>query len=185
VVSDLPLRLYRASLHAYPPAFRREYGPVLLQSLVDQQRIEGTPLWRVAVREMADVAATAPRMRGESPMTRFVIAVGTLTAATVAAVTIGPLAVLAVLGAAVVVWFGSIRPAPAAGGAGRAGHPSRWLVWGLLALTGAIAIPLIDGGELNELWWSVMAVLGLTGVALLVTAALLRVSSKGVPRAAS
>jgi hypothetical protein len=184
-VSDLPLRLYRTSLHAYPPAFRREYGPVLLQNVMDQRRIEGTPLWRVAIREIADVAATAPRMRGESPMTRFVAAVGTLTVCVVAAIAIGPLAVLAVLGAAALLWFGSVRAAPTAEGAARAGSSSRWLIGGLAALAGAIAIPLIDGGELNAMLWSVMAVLGVAGVALLVIAALSRSSSKGLPRAVS
>jgi hypothetical protein len=184
-VSDLVLRLYRASLHAYPPAFRREYGPLLLQNLMDQQRIEGAPLWRLAIREIADVAATAPRMRGESPMTRFVAAVGAVTLAVAAAIAIGPLAVLAVLGAAALLWFGSVRAAPTVEGAARAGSSPRWLVGGLAALAGAIAIPVIDGGELNEVWWSVMAALGLAGVALLLTAVLLRLSSKGLPRAVS
>jgi hypothetical protein len=185
MVTTLPLRLYRASLHAFPPAFRREYGPVLLQSLMDQHRIEGTPLWRVAVREIADVAATAPRMRGESPMTRFVVAVGTLTVCVVVAIAIGPLAVVAVLGAAALLWFGSVRSAPTAEDAARARSSPRWLVGGVTALAGAIAIPIIDGGELSQTWWSVMAVLGLAGVALLVTAVLLRLSSKGLPRAVS
>jgi hypothetical protein len=177
-VSELPLRLYRASLHAYPPAFRREYGPALLQNLMDQQRVEGTPLWRVAAREIADVAATAPRMRGESPMTRYVVAVGTLTVCVVAAIAIGPLAVLAVLGAAVLAWFGAARSAPTAEAAARAGSSPRWLVGGLVALGGAIAIPVIVGGELSEVWWSVMAVLGLAGVALLITAVSLMLTSR-------
>jgi hypothetical protein len=184
-VSDLPLRLYRTSLHAYPPAFRREYGPVLLRNVMDQHRIEGTPLWRVAIREIADVATTAPRMRGESPMTRFVAAVVALTVSIAAAIAIGPLAVLAVLGAAALLWFGSVRAAPTVEGAARAGSSPRWLVSGLAALAGAIAIPVVDGGELNEVWWSVMAMLGLAGVALLLTAVLLRLSSKGLPRAVS
>jgi len=185
VVKNLPLRLYRASLHAYPPAFRREYGPLLQRSLMDQHRVEGTALWRVAVREMADVAATAPRMRGESPMTRVLVTVGTLTVCVVAAVAIGPLAVLAVLGAAALLWFGSVRSAPTAEGIARRGRSSGWLLGGLAALAGAIAIPLVNGGELNEIWWSVMAVLGLAGVALVITAVLLKVSSQGLPRAVS
>jgi hypothetical protein len=173
-VSELPLRLYRASLHAYPPAFRREYGPLLVQCLMDKHRIEGTPLWRVAVREIADVASTAPRMRGESPMTRLVVAVGTLTVCVVAAMAAGPLAVLPVLGAVALVWFGAIRSAPTAEGAARRRASPWWLVAGLAALAGAIAIPVIDGGELSQTWWSVMAALGLAGVALLITAVSLR-----------
>jgi hypothetical protein len=176
-VSDLWLRLYRASLHAYPPAFRRKYGPRLLQCVMDKHRIEGTPLWRVAVREIADVASTAPRMRGESPMTRFVVAVGTLTVCVVAAMAVGPLAVLAVLGAAALIWFGAIRATPTAEEAAQRGVSPLWLVGGLAALAGTVAIPLIDGGELSQTWWSVMAALGLAGVALLITAVSLRLSS--------
>ena len=176
-MSDLWLRLYRGLLHAYPPAFRRKYGPVLLQSLMDQHRVEGTPVWRVVVREIADVAATAPRMRGESPMTRFVVAVGTLTVCVVAAIAVGPLALLAVLGAAALVWFGAIRSTPTAEDAARLGASPLWLAGGLAALAGAVAIPLIDGGELSQTWWSVMAALGLAGVALVITAVSLRLSS--------
>jgi branched-subunit amino acid permease len=44
-----------------------------------------------------------------------------------------------------------------------------WLVAGLAALAGAIIIPAVDGGELSEAWWSVMAGLFLSGIALLIT----------------
>lgn len=44
-----------------------------------------------------------------------------------------------------------------------------WLVAGLAALAGAIIIPAVDGGELSEAWWSVMAGLFLIGIALLIT----------------
>lgn len=46
---------------------------------------------------------------------------------------------------------------------------SRWLGAGLAMLAGAVAIPLVDGGELSEAWWSVMAGLALLGLAVLVT----------------
>jgi hypothetical protein len=36
---------------------------------------------------------------------------------------------------------------------------------------------LINGGELSQIWWPVMAALGLAGVTLLVTAVSLRLSS--------
>jgi hypothetical protein len=171
-VSRLPLRLYGAALHAYPPAFRREYGPLLLQSVMDKHRVECTPLWRVVVREIADVATTAPRMRGESPMTRFVAAAGTLTVGVVAATAVGPIALLAVLAAAALVWFGGFGSKRTAEAAARRGRSPLWLSGGLVALAGAIAIPVVDGGELSQVWWSVMAALGVAGVVLLVTAVL-------------
>ena len=176
-MSPVSLRLYRASLHAYPRTFRREYGPLLLQSVMDKHRIEGAPLWRVAVREIADVASTAPRMRGESPMTRFVVAVGTLTVCVVAAIAVGPISLLGVLGVAALVGFGAMRSGRTAEDAARREASPLWLVGGLATLAGAIAVPIIDGGELSELWWSVMAALGLAGVALLITAGCLRLSS--------
>jgi hypothetical protein len=181
-VSPVSLRLYRASLHAYPTAFRREYGPALLQSLMDQHRAEGTALWRVAAREIADVASTAPRMRGESPMTRYVVAVGTLTVCIAAAVAAGPLAVLAVLAASAAIWFGFARSTPTAEHIARQGASPWWLVAGVVALAGAIIIPAVDGGELSQTWWSVMAALILAGIALLVTAAI-RFASKSAYRA--
>lgn len=46
---------------------------------------------------------------------------------------------------------------------------SWWLVTGFAFVAGAIFIPVIDGGELSEGWWSAMAGLFLAGVALLVT----------------
>jgi hypothetical protein len=110
-------------------------------------------------------------------MTRFVVAVGTLTVCVVAAMAVGPLAVLAVLGAAALIWFGAIRATPTAEEAAQRGVSPLWLVGGLAALAGAVAIPLIDGGELSQTWWSVMAALGLAGVALLITAVSLRLSS--------
>ena len=115
-------------------------------------------------------------------MTRFVVAVGTLTVCVVGALAIGPLAVLAIIGAAALLWFGSVRSAPTAEGLARGGPSPRWLVAGLVALGAAMAIPLIDGGELNEVWWSVMAVLGLAGVGLLITAVSLSSAPGGAGR---
>lgn len=165
----LPLRLYRVSLHAYPPAFRREYGPSLVQCVMDQHRVDGTALWRLAAREIADVALTAPRLGGESPMTRFILAVGVFTASIAAAVTAGPIAVLATLAASAAIWFGFGRLTPTAEYVGRRGTSSWWFVLGIVALVGAIMVPAVDGGELSQTWWSVMAGLFLAGVALLTT----------------
>lgn len=60
---------------------------------------------------------------------------------------------------------------------------SWWLVTGLAAIAGAIVIPVVDGGELSEGWWSVMAGLFLAGVALLVTG-VVRLAARSTERAA-
>jgi len=85
-------------------------------------------------------------------MTRFVVAVGTLTVCVVAAMAVGPLALLAVF----------LVPPPRvvrchqtdAHGRrrGAARGVTRWLAGGLAALADAIAIPLIEGGELSQTW---------------------------------
>ena len=59
---------------------------------------------------------------------------------------------------------------------------SWWLVAGVAFIAGAIFIPVIDGGELSEGWWSVMAGLFLTGVALLVTS-VVRLAARSTDRA--
>lgn len=59
---------------------------------------------------------------------------------------------------------------------------SWWLVTGLAAIAGAIVIPVVDGGELSEAWWSVMAGLFLAGVALLVTG-VVRLAARSTDRA--
>lgn len=58
---------------------------------------------------------------------------------------------------------------------------SWWLLAGLAFVAGAILIPVIDGGELSEGWWSVMAGLFLAGVALLVTG-VVKASSRSARR---
>jgi len=60
--------------------------------------------------------------------------------------------------------------------------PYWWLIAGLAALAGAIIIPAIDGGELSETWWSMMAGLFLAGVALLITG-VVKITSRRTGRA--
>ena len=168
-MTRLAIAVYRASLRAYPPAFRHEYERLLVGSLLDQHRIGGAALWRVVVRELADVASSAPRMRGESPMTRFVLAIGGVTICVLAALAAGPFALLAGAAGAVAVWSLFNGRAPTSGDVARGRGGARWLAGGAAALAGAVAIPQIDGGELSELWWSVMALLVVIGVALIAT----------------
>ena len=115
-------------------------------------------------------------------MTRYVVAVGALTVGIAAALAAGPLAVLAVLAASAAIWFGFARSTPTAEHIARQGASPWWLVAGVVALAGAIIIPAVDGGELSQTWWSVMAALILAGIALLVTAAI-RFASKSAYRA--
>lgn len=58
---------------------------------------------------------------------------------------------------------------------------ARWLVLGAAAVAVAILIPAIDGGELSETWWTVMAALFLAGTALLITG-VVKLASGSAPR---
>ena len=57
-----------------------------------------------------------------------------------------------------------------------------WLIAGGVAIAVAIAIPAIDGGELNAFWWTVMALSMLGGIGMAITGASLAVGSR--PQAA-
>jgi hypothetical protein len=177
-VNHFAVSVYRASLRAYPPAFRRDYEDALVQSFMDQHQLGGAALWQVALREIVDVASTAPRMRGESPMARLIATIAGLTIAVLAAVFFGPPALLLVAAGCTAIWFGFLRNAPTAERAVRRAVSPRWFIAGGIALATAIAIPIIDGGELNQVWWSVMMLLLVAGVGLLVTAVSLVVSSR-------
>ncbi len=49
---------------------------------------------------------------------------------------------------------------------------------GVLAIIAAVAIPAIDGGELNELWWTVMAIALLGGIGMAITGVILAASDR-------
>ena len=177
--------LYRLALHAYPARFRREYGDAMQQTLRDQVAYEHRSALRVLTRELTDVARTAPRMRWESPMTRVVLIVLGATLAIAAVIAGGPLWILAV---AAVVGFGLLV------GAGRDRrveatlHNRRWVPWAIVAVIGigaAVAIAQLADGELSEVWWSVMALCGLVGIASAVVAALIAVTHHRSDGAAS
>ena len=110
-------------------------------------------------------------------MSRIVIlaVVGTaaITAILVAQLALIPIAVLGL--AAWFAWGRPLRPiAPASAS-------RRWLTWliaGGAAIAIAIAIPAIDGGELSELWWTVMMLTLLGGIGMAITGALLAVSDR-------
>ena len=58
----------------------------------------------------------------------------------------------------------------------------RWLSWllaGGVSIAIGVAIPQIDGGELNSVWWSVMAITVVGGIFMAVIGVLLAVSDRG------
>jgi hypothetical protein len=178
-VSPAARRLYRLVLLAYPAPFRREYGTEMEQLLVDRNRRDSRVAGRIMLREVLDAVRVAPRLRWETPMNRVVIIAVAATVAIAAllagaALALIPLAVVAL--AALYLGRRSLRPiAPA--------HSSRrwawWLLAGGVSIGAGVAIPQIDGGELNSLWWSVMAVAVLGGIVMAVIGILLAVSDRG------
>lgn len=168
MVNGLFLAVYRGALHLYPRAFRQAYSDALVQTALDQCTFGERSLVSVVMRELPDVAGSALRMRGEDPMSRFVVSVVVVATAIVAALAAGPvalvpMAVVAVAVVAVAVHMGR-RDAPPIDV--RYAHPARLLVAAVGAIGVAVAIPAIDGGELSEPAWAAMAVLLIAGIGL-------------------
>jgi hypothetical protein len=107
--------------------------------------------------------------------TVIIAVVGTvaIASALVAKVMLLPLGLLA-LGA----WFLWGRQARPIAPASASSHWLRWMLAGALAIAIAVAIPTIDGGELNEVWWTVAAVALLGGIAMAMTAMVLAASAR-------
>ncbi len=150
----------------------------MAQALVDQHRYDGTGAWRLLLRETAAVAATAPKMRWESTMVKVAAAVGIATLVVVLVLVAGPAALLLVAAGAVALLLvgrrgSSTRPVEEL----RAGWS--WFVGGAVALLAAVAIPVLDGGELSEVRWSAMALLGVTGIALVLTGLVTATTRRG------
>lgn len=87
-----------------------------------------------------------------------------IAAAIVAKVMLLPLALLAI--ATWLMWGRRARPIASAASSR---HWMRWMLAGALAIVVAVAIPAIDGGELNEFWWTTAALALLGGIAMAVT----------------
>jgi hypothetical protein len=177
VVSGVAIRLYRLVLFAYPPQFRRGFGGEMERLLVDRRRHEACSEWRILLDETVDAVRAAPRMRWESPMNRIVILAvfGTMA---IAAALVAQLALLPLAAAGLAAWFAWGRPLqPIASAAG----PRRgvaWLIGGGVAIAVAIAIPAIDGGELNALWWTVMMLALLGGIGMVIAGASLGIGGR-------
>jgi hypothetical protein len=178
-VNPAALRLYRLVLLAYPASFRREYGSEMEQLLIDRHRHDGSAAGRIVLREILDAVQTAPRMRWETPMNRVVIIAVAATVAIASLLAGGALALIPIATTALAAWLlwgRSLQPiAPAR-------SSRRWLWWliaGGVSIGTGVAIPQIDGGELNSLWWTVMAISVVGGIVMAVIGVLLAVSDRG------
>jgi cytochrome bd-type quinol oxidase subunit 2 len=101
-------------------------------------------------------------------------------AALVAKVALVPLTLVA--GAAWFFWGRRAHPIASASSSRRW---LRWMLAGGLAIVAAAAIPAIDGGELNQLWWTVTAVALLSGIGMAATAVVLAASDRAHRRLAA
>jgi hypothetical protein len=168
-VNRVAIVVYKAVLLAYPSEFRHAYGDAMYQSLVDRHRHDGAGVVPMIVSEIFDAARAAPRMRWESPMNRIILlATGTTVAAAVALATSAwaliPLAV-AVFAAG---WWMSRQDRPMGSTTSGSRRGPAWLVAGAACVGVAFAIPAIDGGELSEAWWTIMALSLLGGITMMV-----------------
>lgn len=171
-------RTYRALIRLYPRSFRDEYGDEMVMLFEDQRAAE--PAVRVWFRSLLDLALTAPTRHLEAHVHRLSAqSLLTLLAATGAVVAlvvgfaIGSVAVPALIVVIAATWLAvasrrAERPVDA---------PTWWkrVVAGgvLIALVGAAAnIPWPESMDIGgDLAWSLGAVAVITGIALIVSGA--------------
>jgi hypothetical protein len=182
-VNRAALAVLRVVQFAYPASFRRRFGADLMQLARDRWWHGGVGVWRIVWTETCDAARAAPALRWESNMTR-VVAVSVLAAVAIVAAMAVKLLLIPVVLIGFACWFSwgrAWRPVAATQPARRW---VRWLVAGAATIALAIAIPAIDGGELNGFWWSAAALALLGGVSMVVAALLLASSARESTRAA-
>jgi hypothetical protein len=177
VVSAIAIRLYRVALYAYPRQFRQTFGDEMVRIVTDRRRHEGRSEWCGLLEEAVDAARAAPRMRWESPMNRVVILAAFGTTA-VAAALVAQLALIPIAVLGLAVWFAWGRPLQPIAPAAASRRWAMWVVAGSAGIAIAIAIPAIDGGELNAFWWTVMMLTLLSGIGLAITGASLAVAGR-------
>ena len=167
--------MYRLLL-LYPADFRRRYGDDMVRLLIARLRHDERRAALGLLDETFDAVRTAPRMRWESPMNRTVIIAVAGTVAIVAALVAqlllvppsrcsGRLAPMGTTAAAICLAF-IIASLDAVDARRCTRDPV------------AVAIPTIDGGELNEIWWTVATVALLGGIAMAITAVALAASAR-------
>jgi hypothetical protein len=178
VVNRATIRALRILARAYPAEFRHQFADDMVQLAIDRQRHDHTSGWRILLDETYDMARAAPPQRWESTMSRILI-ISTLAAAAVTAAVVAKVMLVPLLVALIAGWI-------AFGHRGRPIAPTqpphrwfRWLVGGVVAVATAVAIPLIDGGELNAVWWSAMALTGVAGITMVIASMLLAVNERG------
>jgi hypothetical protein len=162
--------LYRFVLRAYPARFRHEYGDAMRQVVRDQLVHDHRSAMRILAGELIDVARTAPRMRWESPMTRVVLILLGATAAIAAVIATGPLSLVLI---AAVVALGLLLRAGRDREVEAVLRDRRWMPWAAVAIVtlgAAVVIAQLADGELSEVWWTVMALCLLVGIATAVVA---------------
>lgn len=81
--------------------------------------------------------------------------------------------------------IGAIAFALAALATPRTGGPPPLFAGGLTAIAAAVAVPMVDGGEVSESWWVVMAVLFVVGLGLVVGGLVTSLGTRGARRVAS
>jgi hypothetical protein len=182
-VSGAAVRLYGLVLLLYPADFRRRYQDEMVQLMIDRHRHDARRQSLVLFEELYDALRAAPRLRWESPMNRTVIlvAAGTIAIAValVAKVVLLPLGALAAV--AWLAWGRRMQPiAPRSS----SHHWMRWMVAGPLAICVGVAIPAIDGGELDQVWWTAMAIALLSGIGMTVAGLVLATSDRAHRRLA-
>jgi hypothetical protein len=177
VVSAIAIRLYRLVLFAYPSQFRRGFSDEMVRLLVDRRRHDGRSEWRILLEEAVDAVRAAPRMRWESPMNRIVI-LAVVGATAIAAALVAQLALIPIALFGLAAWFAWGRPLQPITPAAASRRWVTWLIAGGVAIAIAIAIPAIDGGELNAFWWTVMMLTLFSGIAMAITGASLAAGSR-------
>ena len=116
-------------------------------------------------------------------MALFSVAVEVLVASGLAALAAGPIALAAVIAAGAAAFVRMRGAQPSVDGAATRRRGSRWLVGSAAAIAGAVAIPAVDGGELNQPWWSAMAAMVIAVVVFAAIGAGLVFTSDRAPRA--
>lgn len=179
-MNRVALAVYKAVLYAYPSEFRHAYGDAMYQSLVDRHRHDGVGVVPLIVSEIVDAARAAPRMRWESPMNRIIILVTVATVAAAVALAASPWALIPIAAAVFATgWWMSRQGRPIQPTTSGSRRRLAWLVTGAACVGVAFAIPAIDGGELNGLWWTTFAFSLLGGITVMVIGLIQTLNNRG------
>lgn len=170
------MRIYRAALHLYPRAFRREFGDDMVALLADQLRDESSV--RVVGRTAVDLLVTVPTRHLEAHMHRSTTTplIVTFVAAAAAFLVFGGpfglIVAVALLAVASVMWRRNRRIIGAT--------DSRWwkfLVAGATLLS-ALAVVTTMTGELPDGGWFIAMITMFTAFALIAAGVVLGIAGR-------